>query len=130
MSEVKRKRMTKQKRIIYEILCATNCHPTADWLYQEARKQLPDISLGTVYRNLQILREDGEIMELNYGKGQSHYDGNARPHYHFVCQRCGHILDFEQNFDCVDNSKFDQAPGRVESYRMECYGVCNDCLSL
>ena len=90
---------------------------------------MPDISLGTVYRNLQVLREDGKILELNYGKGQSHYDGNAAPHYHFVCEKCGRILDFSDTAAFVDDSFLAAAPGKVTSYRLECYGVCKDCLS-
>jgi len=127
--EQKKKRMTKQKKVIYDVLCSTTAHPTADWIYQEARKQLPDLSLGTVYRNLQTLREEGKILELNYGKGQSHFDGNPAPHYHFVCTHCGRILDFPEHTAPVDPSFFDQAPGQVTSHRMECYGVCKDCLS-
>ena len=64
---MKQKRMTKQKAVVYEILCSTDTHPTADWIYEQARKRIPEISLGTVYRNLQVLLEDKKIIELNYG---------------------------------------------------------------
>ncbi|MEG2213598.1 MAG: transcriptional repressor [Clostridiales bacterium] len=128
MAEQKQKRMTRQKKLIYEILCSTVTHPTADWIYEEARKKIPDISLGTVYRNLQVMREEGQIIELNYGKNQSRFDGNAQPHYHFVCEKCGRVLDFEPNHQLVGEDVLSAAPGVVKAHRLECYGICKDCL--
>lgn len=128
MNDTRQKRMTRQKRVIYDILCATDTHPTADWIYQEARKQIPDISLGTVYRNLQVLLSDGKILELNYGKGQSRFDGNPEPHYHFVCEQCGRVLDFSPGSPAVADEVLDAAPGKVLMHRLECYGICKDCL--
>ena len=125
---MKQKRMTKQKAVVYEVLCSTNTHPTADWIYEEARKRIPEISLGTVYRNLQVLLEDEKILELNYGKGQSRFDGNPKPHYHFVCEKCGRIYDFAHEGPWVGDEVLASAPGLVKSYRFECYGVCKDCL--
>lgn len=123
----RQKRMTKQKRVIREVLCSTTSHPTADWIFEEAKKQIPDISQGTVYRNLQVLLEEGKILELNYGKSQSRYDGNVQPHYHFVCSCCGRVLDFPaENLQL--GAALAAAPGRVEEHRLECYGVCWDCL--
>jgi len=129
MSEVKQKRMTRQKRVVFDVLCSTTSHPTADWIYAESRKQIPDISLGTIYRNLQVLLDEGKIQELNYGKGQSRFDGNPALHYHFVCECCGRILDFPGDVSQLDAAVLDAAPGLVKSHRLECYGVCNDCLS-
>ena len=129
MTDNRQKRMTRQKRVIYDILCSTDTHPTADWIYQEARKQIPDISLGTVYRNLQVLLSDGKILELNYGKGQSRFDGNPEPHYHFVCEKCGRVLDFSMDAPPVPAEVLAAAPGKVLVHRLECYGICKDCLS-
>lgn len=128
MSEQRQTRMTRQKKVIYGILFSTDTHPTAEWIYQEAKKQLPDISLGTVYRNLQILRDDGRILELNYGKGHSRFDGTPTPHYHFVCERCGRVLDFAPEAEQVSDSVLEGAPGQVLAHRLECYGICKDCL--
>jgi Fur family ferric uptake transcriptional regulator/Fur family peroxide stress response transcriptional regulator len=120
--------MTKQKRIILQILKNTDSHPTADYIYQEARKVLPDISLGTVYRNLRVLREQGEILELSYGSTFSRYDGNPSNHYHFVCTKCGKV----QDVDIVLKTKLEEEVREkmgvdVEGHRLEFYGVCNDC---
>lgn len=125
----KQKRMTKQKTLIWRILSQTKCHPTAEWVYEEARKDMPNISLGTVYRNLQLLVADGMAQELNYGKGVSRFDANVGTHYHFVCEKCGKVCDIEMPLqkhmllpveDC--------GCGEVHRYRLEFYGVCNDCL--
>ncbi len=128
--EVKQKRMTKQKAVIFDIISSTTSHPTADWIYEQARKRIPDISLGTVYRNLQVLIHDGKIMELNYGKGQSRFDGNANLHYHFVCEQCGKLYDFACDDSLISGETFANVPGKIQSYRLECYGICNDCLKI
>ena len=91
----KTQRMTKQKRVILDVLRSVNTHPTAEWIYQEARKEIPGLSLGTVYRNLNLLRDNGEIQELSYGSSQSHYDGCPENHYHFVCRECGRVFDVD-----------------------------------
>ncbi len=125
----KQKRLTKQKKVIYDVLASTTSHPTADWIYQQAREQIPDISLGTVYRNLQNLAEDRQILELNYGKSQTRFDANAQNHYHFVCEQCGSVLDFPYDAQAIPGAILNQAPGQVSSYRFECYGICADCLA-
>ena len=76
MNKQKSIRMTEQRKLILNILRSTKSHPTADWIYQEARKEIPNISLGTVYRNLKILVQAGEILEMDFGSGYSRYDSN------------------------------------------------------
>ncbi|GAW93005.1 Fur family transcriptional regulator [Calderihabitans maritimus] len=125
----KAKRMTKQKQTILEILRSTTCHPTADWIYEQARKKLPDISLGTVYRNLNVLRDEGEIMELNYGSTFSRFDGNPRNHYHFVCESCGQVYDVDYPVQNQLEKVIEEKTGaRVQYHRLEFYGICSACL--
>ena len=125
----KSKRMTKQRKVIQEILCSTKSHPTADWIYDEARKVLPDISLGTVYRNLQVLLSEDAIQELNYRKGYSRFDGNPRPHYHVVCSQCGRVFDVEMPLaDFLTDAAAQATGGLVTSHRLEFSGTCRDCL--
>lgn len=126
--EEKQKRMTKQKRVVYEVLASTKSHPTADWIYQQARREVPDISLGTIYRNLQVLLTENKIRELNYGKGQSRFDANYLPHHHFVCEQCGQVTDFPMGAPSVSPQLLTMAPGQVHGYRLECYGVCRECM--
>ncbi|MFA5536317.1 MAG: transcriptional repressor [Bacillota bacterium] len=120
--------MTKQKKVIMDLLEGTDIHPTADWVYEEARKILPDISLGTVYRNLRVLTETGIIQELNYGSTYSRYDGNPDPHYHFICKVCGRVLDVPIEIWESLNEEVEDATGWiVEQHRLEFSGVCTVC---
>jgi Fur family peroxide stress response transcriptional regulator len=123
-----RYRMTKQKRVILEVLKNTKSHPTADWVYDKVKKKIPNISLGTVYRNLNILKGQGEITELCYGKGFSRFDGNSSHHYHFTCEQCGRILDVETPpFTDMEESITRQFGVKVKRHRLEFYGACADC---
>ncbi|MGI6677585.1 MAG: Fur family transcriptional regulator [Dehalobacterium sp.] len=122
------KRMTKQRKIILEVLKGTTCHPTADWIYEQARKELPDISLGTIYRNLQHLVQEGEIQELNYGSTFRRFDGNTALHYHFVCRSCGQVMDIDLPVRReLDGEAALAVEGLVEEHRLEFYGVCGQC---
>lgn len=121
-------RMTKQKKVIMELLEGTDTHPTADWVYEEARKILPDISLGTVYRNLRVLTETGVIQELSYGSTYSRYDGNPMAHYHFICNVCGRVLDIPIEIQESLNKLVEEATNWVvEQHRLEFSGVCGGC---
>ena len=86
---------SRQRESIKANLMSRRDHPTADALYASIREEFPNISLGTVYRNLNLLVETGEILKLTCGNGPDHYDGNATPHYHFVCRECGQIYDID-----------------------------------
>jgi len=123
----KTSRMTKQKRLILEILRGTRVHPTADWVYQQARQVIPDISLGTVYRNLRLLCEAGEIMELSFGSTFSRFDGNPLNHYHFVCRQCGRIYDLDLPLREELEDEVRRAGYEVEHHRLEFYGRCPEC---
>ncbi len=86
---------SKQRETILKVLCHTKIHPTADWVYEEVKKEIPNISLGTVYRNLAKLSDDKTIIKLGLGTGIEHFDGNTEPHYHVMCNQCGSITDIE-----------------------------------
>ncbi|MGB9903119.1 MAG: Fur family transcriptional regulator [Desulfotomaculales bacterium] len=120
--------MTRQKRLVLEILRNTDTHPTADWVYEQARKVIPDISLGTIYRNLGYLKSTGEIMELNYGSTFSRYDGNPQNHYHFVCQKCGRVFDLDLPLLAgLEEEVSRRTKMAVTSHRLEFYGCCDVC---
>lgn len=122
-------RKTKQRELILETLRSTKTHPTADWIYEKVREKMPNISLGTVYRNLGILEEMGEILELSYGSKYSRYDGNPENHYHFVCVECGKVLDVE-NIPVdkeLDKEVEQKNDFKVFYHRTEFYGLCNEC---
>ena len=122
-------RMTKQRQMILDVLQKTKAHPTADWIYEQVRQVVPRISLGTVYRNLRVLKEMGTIQELNYGSTYSLFDGNPALHYHFVCQDCGKVMDIDlpllKDYEQQVAGLMD---AQVNFHRMEFYGSCNGCV--
>lgn len=121
-------RRTKQREVILRVLRGTRSHPTADWVYQEVRRELPNISLGTVYRNLKILTASGEAMELSYGSSYSRFDAFAHNHYHFVCERCGRVDDVPMPVQAEMDRAVEQLMGvKVNRHRLEFYGLCEAC---
>lgn len=88
-----KERQTVQKQVILEELCSTSSHPTADEVYGMVRERIPNVSLGTVYRNLERMSESGKIQKIESGGGPRRYDGNATKHVHVRCQRCGRVAD-------------------------------------
>lgn len=124
---VKRRR-TRQRTLILKTLRSTRFHPTADWIYQQVRQEIPDISLGTVYRNLRLLKEMGEIQELDWGSTYSRYDGNPRQHYHFTCTECGRVMDVDLEQQEFLNRLVEERHGwQVTGHRLEFRGLCCDC---
>lgn len=84
---------SRQREVIMDFLKTRKDHPTADIVYTNVRQQYPNISLGTVYRNLTLLADIGEIQRLRVGDGVDHFDADISPHYHFVCTECGSVVD-------------------------------------
>ncbi|MGN1084105.1 MAG: transcriptional repressor, partial [Lachnospiraceae bacterium] len=82
---------SRQRDAILEYLRSTASHPTADTVYENVREKIPNISLGTVYRNLNMLAESGEVLRLSCGGTSDRYDGCVKPHYHFLCRSCGNV---------------------------------------
>lgn len=123
------RRNTQQRKVIYDILASTDSHPTADWIYDEVRKYIPNISLGTVYRNLKVLKDEGLIIEINDGK-QSRFDARIDNHYHFRCEVCGKIYDIEPQAVRLDlNLTHLKDDGfKVANFRIEISGICKNCL--
>ena len=123
-------RMTNQRRTILEVLKETTSHPTADWIYDEVKQKIPNISLGTIYRNLNLLAESGQILELNYTNTQTRFDGNPSPHYHFICQECGRVYDLALELQPQLDMEAEQISGhRIDFHRLEFYGICQECLT-
>jgi len=121
-------RRTKQRETIIKVLRSTTCHPTVDWIYDEVRKEIPNISLGTVYRNLKLLRESREILEIDLSGTFSRFDGNSDNHYHFRCDKCGRVFDIDEPV----NKELDERVARktgfeISHHRLEFRGLCQEC---
>lgn len=119
---------SRQRESIKNFL-ATRCdHPTAETIYVNIKKEFPNISLGTVYRNLSLLSELGEIQKLSTGIGPDRFDGNPKPHYHFICNSCGCVLDLDvANLDHINILAGQNFGGVIEGHIAFFYGKCPSC---
>lgn len=119
---------SRQREAIKTFLMSRTDHPTADTVYTCLRQTYPNISLGTVYRNLSLLEEIGEIAKISTGSGADHYDANMTQHQHFICTHCHKVYDIQiENIDSIMNAAAESAPGVIESYRANFYGQCKEC---
>lgn len=119
---------SRQREAIKGYLVLTKEHPTADTVYMNIRNTYPNISLGTVYRNLNLLAEQGEILKINCQDGSDRFDGNPKPHYHFICRDCGRVLDLEmESIDHINVIAGVGFLGKIEGHTTYFYGLCNDC---
>ena len=120
---------SRQRECIKDCLMRRHDHPTADTLYMSIREEFPNISLGTVYRNLNLLVDLGEIRKLSCGSGPDRFDGDTSPHYHFVCRHCGRVFDLSLRGVVLElPDKEGLMPGHIEGYSLICYGTCNSCI--
>jgi Fur family peroxide stress response transcriptional regulator len=121
-------RMTPQRHAILEFLLSSMSHPTADEIYKSLEGKFPNMSVATVYNNLRVFKEAGLIRELTYGDASSRFDANMTDHYHVICRECGKITDFDYPpLIDVEREAAKRTGFRVESHRMEIYGICKDC---
>lgn len=121
-------KFSRQREAIKEYLSQTKEHPTADTVYMNIRNSYPNISLGTVYRNLNLLAERGEILKINCQDGSDRFDWNSKPHYHFLCKGCGKILDLEMEpIDHINKIAGAGFTGKVEGHVTYFYGHCSVC---
>lgn len=120
------RRNTRQREVILRCLQSTSSHPTAGTLYDLVRKELPRMSLGTVYRNLELLADIGLIQKLQFS-GEANFDATPDPHPHIHCQRCGRIDDLPE--DCFPPIEVSETAGyEVTGYRLVLSGICPKCL--
>ena len=115
---------SRQREAILQFLMTRKDHPTADAVYANIRKEFPNISLGTVYRNLTLLSDRGQLLRLHLGDGVDHFDADTSPHYHFVCERCQAVLDLEM----PDIDSIDKLAGKIKGHCTHFYGLCPACV--
>ncbi len=121
-------RESPQRRAIMENLSQRYDHPTAASIYSDMRKKLPSLSLGTVYRNLEILEQQGRIRSLRVDPKESRYDAQLTPHAHFICGHCGKIEDIPlTNGCCHFHQSLEKRGYRIEQRNVDLYGSCQSC---
>lgn len=122
------RRDTKQRQAILNILRNSRSHPTADQIYDNVRKEITNISKGTVYRNLRVLEEDGAISVLTIKGTLSRYEIKQESHHHFKCDKCGRVLDLEEPIDNDLNLRMSRKTGFSVLHHQTIFGgLCKDC---
>jgi len=122
-------RYSKKREAILEAIRATKVHPSADWVYQTLKPTHPDLSLGTVYRNLNFLRRQGQIRCVGVVDGQERFDADTGLHNHFVCDRCGAVIDlYRIPVDGTLDRQVDREYGlKVDRHELVFHGTCKSC---
>jgi Fe2+ or Zn2+ uptake regulation protein len=124
---VRRNRTVQRERLL-EILRSTDTHPSAADLFEGLRAEFPRISLGTVYRNLEVLVCEGSIEQVPSRSGVMRYDANPRPHHHFVCESCGDIRDLDIRLPRALAARLERRYKlRAERIRADFFGLCESC---
>lgn len=119
---------SRQRQVISDFLMTRKDHPTADVVYMNVRQKYPNISLGTVYRNLTLLADMGEIQRLRVGDGIDHFDADTSKHYHFVCSECGSVTDLKMDdIDQILETAHQNFNGEIQGYVTYFYGICEKC---
>lgn len=120
---------SKQREAILAYLRSTTEHPTAETIYTSLKQENPKLSLGTVYRNLNLLAASGEIQKLCCGDGTDHFDATVTPHYHFVCRGCNRVMDLSMpQIESLSREKMDDFVGEIHSHQVFFYGFCKECM--
>lgn len=130
MTQEKAKTVVRYSKKREAILCAlreTKTHPTAEWLFQTLKPSFPDLSLGTVYRNLSFFQEHGQVKSVGVVNGQERFDADTSEHCHFICERCGKVVDLPQVSLNIDHALEESHGFLVTRQELNLYGCCELC---
>jgi Fur family transcriptional regulator, peroxide stress response regulator len=122
-------RMTPQRLAILEILAESKEHPSAEMVYEQLKERFPTMSPATVYKNISLLKETGEALELGFADGSNRYDGNKPyPHPHLICLACGSIIDPDlTSFQELTRHLTETTGYEISTYRIDFFGLCPTC---
>lgn len=119
---------SKQREALLRVLKSTDSHPSAYWIYEELKKEIPNISLATVYRNLAKLAQNGEILKLGISSDMERFDGSTEDHAHFVCNGCNSVLDiFDVDASPCRHAAQTELNCLIKSHSLIFYGLCSKC---
>ena len=119
---------SRKRDALLRMIRSTDRHPSAVWIYEQLRKEIPDLSLGTVYRNLSVFRDEGLIVSVGTVNGQERYDGNIGEHTHFICLDCGDVIDVDAQLDAGLSETVARGYDLdVQFKQLTLYGKCGKC---
>ena len=125
------RRNSRQRERILTLLDVTTSHPTADWIYAQLKPEFPSLSLGTVYRNLTILAEQGLVKKIQSGSTFDRFEARINHHYHLICTQCDTISDLELPIYKEINDRASRMTDfQIQDHRIDFYGLCSSCLGL
>ena len=127
MKEVIFQRNTTQREVILDVIRNTEKHPCANTIYEEARKKMPHISKGTVYRNIKLLAQAGVILELKIERNVLRYDGSVHTHSHLYCEKCGCVIDVDLPNISDLAKQVTQKGVKIHNCKVEFQGLCTHC---
>lgn len=120
--------LTRQRRVVFDVVSREGIHPTAAEVFDEARKQMPGISFATVYNSLRYLKESGLVREITFGNGASRYDSETYRHDHAICSICGKLVDFDlPGTVALTRSAARASRFKAETVHLTLVGVCPEC---
>ena len=123
----KKSRHSDVRDKIYEYLCGTKAHPSANTIYNDLKPSIPKLSLGTVYTNLKFFEEHGKVVRVANVKGSDRYDANCEEHVHLVCDECGAVIDI-MDADIRKAKKACQVgQAKIKSIQIVLHGTCERC---
>lgn len=129
MEQLPNMRLTTQRQVILEELGKVKTHPTANEVYDMVRRRLPRIGLGTVYRNLELMADNGIILKVEVGGTQKRFDATVTPHYHIRCSSCGKVNDIDIAIQEQINEAAENASNyKILGHHIEFSGICQECL--
>ena len=120
----------RKRDAILDYLRQSKAHPSAEMIYTQLKPQIPDLAMGTVYRNLTLFKEQGLVSSVATVKGVERFDGNTDPHVHFICSGCDAVIDLDQMEvpDTLHRAASACCGGQVEQCQLSFSGRCRDCI--
>ena len=121
-------RNSATRNSIYQYLCGTKEHPSAEMIYNDLKGDLPNLSLGTVYRNLKQLEEIGRVIRVTSVDNHERYDANCEDHVHFVCERCGRVIDImDADINAAKTACNVSGGAKIKHIQIVLNGICESC---
>ena len=122
-------KFSQKREAIYDCIKSTKCHPSAEWVYTQLKPNYPDLSLATVYRNINLFKQQKLIITVANVNGQERVDANTDPHTHFICDSCGSVIDVDVDIDNQHNvDKIQDKYGfKVNAFDLLFRGTCEIC---
>ncbi len=125
----KTRKYSRKREAILECIRSTDTHPSAEWVYAQLKPRIPDLSLGTVYRNLTMFKNEGTIISVGVVDGQERFDHHVEPHIHFICECCGTVRDVElpDPVEALERQVAQVTGSTVTGHRLSFLGRCPNC---